>query len=147
MSYEEFFEAYHYRLVLTVNKLLKDWHVSEEVAQETMLKAWQQWDEIQPKLVQWMFLVARREAIDILRKRNRIAWLPILEIDEEGPGNLEEMQAVGDMIGHLPEYYQKAIILHIEGYSHQETADPRQSKYRLANARKKLRTMYHQEAS
>jgi RNA polymerase sigma-70 factor (ECF subfamily) len=58
------------RLTASVMRVLGDFDASEEVVQDALLAAWQQWpvDGIPDRPGAWLWTVARRRAIDVLRR-------------------------------------------------------------------------------
>ncbi len=63
------------RLAASVMRILGDFDVAEEVVQDALLAAWQQWpvDGIPERPGAWLWTVARRRAIDLLRRDRRYA--------------------------------------------------------------------------
>ncbi len=58
------------RLAASVTRILGDFDLAEEVVQDALLAAWQQWpvDGIPERPGAWLWTVARRRAIDLLRR-------------------------------------------------------------------------------
>src|SRR5260221_4752197 len=58
------------KLAASVTRILGDFDAAEEVVQEALLAAWQQWpaDGIPDRPGAWLWTVARRRAIDVLRR-------------------------------------------------------------------------------
>jgi RNA polymerase sigma factor (sigma-70 family) len=63
------------RLTASVMRILGDFDLAEEVVQDALLAAWQQWpaDGIPDRPGAWLWTVARRRAIDLLRRDRRYA--------------------------------------------------------------------------
>src|SRR5215467_7490152 len=61
------------RLAASVTRILGDFDASEEVVQDALLAAWQQWpvDGLPDRPGAWLWTVARRRAIDVLRRDMR----------------------------------------------------------------------------
>jgi RNA polymerase sigma factor (sigma-70 family) len=83
------------RLTASVVRVLGDLDAAEEVVQDALLAAWQQWpvDGIPDRPGAWLWTVARRRAVDVLRRdvrhREKLAALswPV-EPDDEGDDRL-----------------------------------------------------------
>lgn len=58
------------RLAASVTRILGDFDAAEEVVQDALLAAWQQWpaDGLPDRPAAWLWTVARRRAIDVLRR-------------------------------------------------------------------------------
>src|SRR5690349_21903206 len=71
------------RLAASVTRILGDFDAAEEVVQDAMLAAWQQWpvDGVQQRPAAWLWTVARRRAVDVLRRdvryREKLAQLAL----------------------------------------------------------------------
>jgi RNA polymerase sigma factor (sigma-70 family) len=79
------------RLAASVTRVLGDFDAAEEVVQDALLLAWQRWpvDGIPERPGAWLWTVARRRAVDVLRRNAR--WeakltrlaLPVKQDDED----------------------------------------------------------------
>jgi predicted RNA polymerase sigma factor len=58
------------RLAASVTRILGDFDAAEEVVQDALLAAWQQWPAggVPDRPGAWLWTVARRRAIDVLRR-------------------------------------------------------------------------------
>src|SRR5215472_2587623 len=71
------------RLAASVTRILGDFDAAEEVVQDALLAAWQQWpvDGLPDRPGAWLWTVARRRAIDVLRRdlryQDRVRALPL----------------------------------------------------------------------
>jgi predicted RNA polymerase sigma factor len=82
------------RLTASVMRVLGDFDAAEEVVQDALLAAWQQWpvEGIPDRPGAWLWTVARRRAVDVLRRdarhREKLAALrwPV-EPDDAGDGD------------------------------------------------------------
>src|SRR5262245_42607802 len=61
------------RLSASVLRVLGDFEEGEEIVQDTLLAAWQQWpvDGVPSRPAAWLWTVARRRAVDLLRRNVR----------------------------------------------------------------------------
>ncbi|HEY6297231.1 MAG TPA: sigma-70 family RNA polymerase sigma factor, partial [Streptosporangiaceae bacterium] len=79
------------QLAASVTRILGDFDAAEEVVQDALLAAWRQWprDGIPDRPGAWLWTVARRRAIDLLRRDVRFrelasaASLPVGQADED----------------------------------------------------------------
>jgi RNA polymerase sigma factor (sigma-70 family) len=79
------------RLAASVTRILGDFDAAEEVVQDALLAAWQQWpaDGLPDRPGAWLWTVARRRAIDVLRRdvryRARVPapGFPVQQADED----------------------------------------------------------------
>jgi RNA polymerase sigma factor (sigma-70 family) len=79
------------KLAASVTRILGDFDAAEEVVQEALLAAWRQWptDGIPDRPGAWLWTVARRRAIDLLRRDVRFRELasagsfPVAQADED----------------------------------------------------------------
>lgn len=70
---------------LSVRVLHDDGRLAQEVTQDTFLKVWHQadqWDPDKGKLTTWMLTIARRTAIDLLRREQRRPEISPGEFDD-----------------------------------------------------------------
>ena len=79
------------KLAASVTRILGDFDAAEEVVQDALLAAWRQWprDGIPDRPGAWLWTVARRRAIDLLRRDVRFrelasaASFPVSQADED----------------------------------------------------------------
>jgi RNA polymerase sigma-70 factor, ECF subfamily len=106
---------------------------ADDLAQETFyraLKAFQGgrgWlPSTQKEYRPWLFRIATNLAIDLLRRRTCLTWcdleaaaaVPTTGMDadpEEAYPHLEEAEVVRTTLGHLPDCYRRALMLHYHG--------------------------------
>ncbi|MEM1067940.1 MAG: sigma-70 family RNA polymerase sigma factor [Planctomycetota bacterium] len=73
-AFDALFQHFHPRLVRFLSKTLHGTSIDpDDVAQETMVKAWTKRDQFDPRyqFSTWVYTIARRTATDHLRKHNR----------------------------------------------------------------------------
>lgn len=123
-------------LVFTVAyRVLDDRDAAEDVAQQTFVQAWRRADSFEPgrDFAPWLATIARRSAIDSLRRRER---RPSTTLEETDPGHaelvtlppsaeqIETVWAVRDAIESLDDSDREIVRLqHLEGHTHSEIAD------------------------
>src|SRR5690349_13800643 len=80
------------RLTASVMRVLGDFDAAEEVVQDALLAAWRQWpvEGVPAQPSAWLWAVARRRAVDVLRRNTRlqeklasVAW-PVEQGPEDG---------------------------------------------------------------
>lgn len=115
----------HYpRLVARLALVVRDADEAQDLAQETMLRAWRAWPTLRPEEVgAWLHVVGLRLAISELRRRRRWGFLPLLD------GRSIEASATSDpalweALGRLGRSERAAIVLHVlEGFTYDEIAE------------------------
>lgn len=146
LTYDQAYEQYYGHLVRYVHQLTYDWSASEDIAQDTMLKAWLHWESIQCRIRQWLFRVAYNASIDHLRRRNCIEMTDIAIVDTEQDSDMTEVVALSALVDELPEKYKQVIQLRIQQYRDKDIADilnitPTDSKTRASRGRILMRKM------
>lgn len=122
---------------LSVRVLNDDGRLAQEVTQDTFLKVWHQadqWDPERGKLTTWMLTIARRTAIDLLRKEQRRPEISPGEFDDVlgvvGQRSLvddprwQDGKLLRELLAHLPDEQRQAIELAFYyDMSHTEVAE------------------------
>lgn len=112
-----------FRYALT---LLRDRHLAEEAAQETMIAVWKgaQRFEARSKVSTWIFGIARNKAFDLIRREKRGDRTPDVSLvsPDPAPGLLRQEVVAGAM-STLPEPQREVVFLTFyEGLSYGEIA-------------------------
>ena len=130
-----------------------------EVAHDAFLKAFRSIDSVDPErpFRAWFRQVLVRCAVDHHRSTRRHhatlvpeADPPEASVPADGLGALEAGEILA-LLGALPEVQRDVFNLYeVDGYSHDEIADllgiaPGTSRSHLTRARRRLRTLYHQQ--
>lgn len=136
-------------------RLLQDRAAADDVAQETFVRAYQHLADFTPgraTFASWLFLIARRQCLDLLRKRSRQATdtLPAPDAQttrtaRDDAATHELAAAIEQAVSELPEDQRTALLL--AEYEGQSTADiaaamessPKSVESRLYRARQFLR--------
>jgi RNA polymerase sigma factor (sigma-70 family) len=167
-TFEEVYLQFHRLIYHIAYKLTKDAHLSEDIVQETFLKAYRKWDTLIDfrKIQGWLSSIANRTAIDFIRKESKrkedlvddqnscdtafIASSSRMVEAEVDYLFLEE--DIQQRIGLLPASQQEVLRLKaIQGLSDQEIAqkldlNPSTVKTRYHRARKQLHVLMNKSA-
>lgn len=148
-------DLYRYGLWLT-----KDAQISEDLVQETFLRAWKAMDQLKdPKAVKsWLFTIYRRENARRFEKK-RPDTSPIDDINVDQFTHVEDSFAKADVIAlrkslkELPEEYLEPLLMQVlGGYTCDEIGEMLGIKSgavmtRLFRARKKMRAILEDDGS
>jgi len=107
--------------------ILGDRHLAADATQETFVKAWRGAHsfDVAREFGPWIYAIARRSSIDILRRRREVVS-DEMEIAEEPPGIEDVWEAfeVRHAVDRLPEEEREVVRLtHLEGLTHSEAAE------------------------
>lgn len=122
-SFEAWYRDHHARLRTLCQRLLRDRGMAEDVAQETLLRAWTRRDEIRPEEVGvWLSVVAKRICISILRREGRVVALdPEFEQADHDADpalaviRMESSRSVRDALAEVEERQRNVLYLHEVG--------------------------------
>jgi RNA polymerase sigma factor (sigma-70 family) len=167
-SFEDVYIQFHRLIYHIAYKLTKDAHLSEDIVQETFMKAYRKWDTLIDfrKIQSWLSSIANRTAIDFIRKESRRR--EELVDDQEtydspfigsSTGSVESEvdfhlleEEIEAGIGMLPATQQEVLRLKaIDGLSDKEIArrlnlNPATVKTRYHRARKQLNVLLNKSA-
>jgi RNA polymerase sigma-70 factor (ECF subfamily) len=146
-AFRELYDRYADRVFRYAFTLLRDQHLAEEAAQETMIAVWKSAGRFEgrSKVSTWIFGIARNKAFDLVRREKRGDRTPDLSLvsPDPAPALLRERQVAGAM-AELPEPQREVVFLTFyEGLSYGEIAGilkiPEGTvKSRMFHAKKKL---------
>lgn len=153
--FEALFAAYHQPILNYLYRLVGDGARAEELCQEAFTRAYQarrSLDRVE-NVRAWLYRVATNAARDHLRRRRRLAWLPLLDeepaLSVEGPeAATAEAQAVHKALLKLdPDLRVPLVLYTCQELSTQEIADvmgvSREAvKQRLVRARLRFKEVY-----
>ena len=131
-AFGEIFDQYQTPLVNYLYRVVGDWELAADLAQDTFLKAYQalaRTDETL-QLAPWLYRIATNTALDALRRRKRITWVPFLEdFEPPAPGSDPGSTVPNEDVLHqalqaLPADQRIPLILHLhQGLSYKEIAE------------------------
>lgn len=130
---EEFYDRHHQLALAVAYRVLKDWHLAEDVIQETFLALWRQAKSFKPQrgsARSWFLSIVRHRAIDITRGRSfaheRFS-LDQYEVQHYYTDVWQEVsqeldkELVRKAVESLPEEQRETIMLaYFEGYTGQQ---------------------------
>jgi RNA polymerase sigma factor (sigma-70 family) len=167
-SFDDIYLQFHRLIYHIAYKLTKDAHLSEDIVQETFMKAYRKWDTLIDfrKIQSWLSSIANRTAIDFIRKESKrkedlvddqetydspfVASSTRMVESEIDFHFLEE--EIEEGIGMLPAPQQEVLRLKaIQGLSDKEIAqkldlNPATVKTRYHRARKQLNVLLNKSA-
>lgn len=155
-SIELLYEEYQRPLLAYLTRLVSDREAAEDLCQETFVKALRGWSQrdASASVAAWIYRIATNTAYDFLRRRRRIRFSPLLDIEpipNAAPSmeaRLDEGEPVQRALEQLPPMYRLPLVLHsCDGHSTQEIADAlgvsnSAIKTRLFRARERFREAY-----
>ena len=106
--------------------MLRNRHLAEEVAQETLIAVWKSAGRFagRSKVSTWIFGIARNQALRMLRKEERGSRLPDIPLTTPDPSRqIEREKKVEEAMNTLPDAQREVVFLtFFEGLSYQEIA-------------------------
>ena len=153
---EPLYEEYQRPVLAYLTRLISDREAAEDLCQETFIKAMRGWEQRDPtaSVVAWLYRIATNTAYDYLRRRRRIRFTPLIDVDAPPSGahsmesRLDEEEVVQHALAQLPTMYRLPLVLHsCHGRSTQEIAEAMGCsnsaiKTRLFRARERFREVY-----
>jgi RNA polymerase sigma-70 factor (ECF subfamily) len=127
-AFESLLLRYERLVWTTAWQILRDYHATQDVTQETFLIAHKRLHELrEPDAVGvWLCRIARREAIRANQSYNAMQPIDRLEPPAAGPANevSDEQQATIDAIARLPEHERVVVVLrYLNGHAVTEVAE------------------------
>jgi RNA polymerase sigma factor (sigma-70 family) len=123
-AFEEAFDGLFVRAFRVARRILGDPTTAEDVAAETMARAFAHWRKIgdQPWREGWVVRVATNLSLDIARSRNRMTDAAMREEAREDD-DVAVRLALVEAMARLPKRQREVVALrHLAGLSEQETA-------------------------
>ena len=121
-EFEALFNTYQQSITTYLNYLLGDVARSEELAQETFLRAYRELERglqvEHPKA--WLYRIATHIANDHFRRARLVQWLPLLDVESESllqapnpADDIPEQLAVRAALARLKPQYRIPLVLHL----------------------------------
>lgn len=112
-NFAEMYQRYSKKLNRMIFNMTKDAFLAEDVVQETFIKAFSKMETIKDseKIGAWLTVIAKRTAIDYLRKENRYLITPL----EDGQLFVESINSSVEQAAELMEIME-AVHLQISGW-------------------------------
>ena len=160
-SFTDVVERYQTPLVQFLYGMVGNLEQAEDLAQDTLLKAYEAMERRRPGQqfsAGWLYRIARNTALDTLRRKRLIAWLPIDLVETLLPargdfaGRVAERELVQQVLACLPARYRACLLLRtVAGLSNGEIAESMGISTRNVNtllfrARERFRLVYAQLA-
>lgn len=127
----ELFERFHRNILVYLYGLVHEAQWAQDLTQETFLRVLRARSSL-PEVTNpraWLYRVATNVALNALKRRRRLTWLPLQASDREpAPGSglaerVGERSALEDALASLPPGYRAALLLHKrDGLSTSEVA-------------------------
>ena len=131
-AFSALFERFQTPIVNYIYRLVSDWEVANDLAQDAFLKAYTALPRTDEALQfsPWLYRIATNTALDALRRRKRITWVPF-KLDMEPPTSVPDMairHAEGDAIqkalAQVPPDQRTCLVLNMyQGMSYKEIAE------------------------
>ena len=134
-AFDEFYTHYHRRLHRFCIQRLGDSHDSEDVVQETFVRAWRALPTFagERRFYPWLTVIAANLCVDTLRRRSRQTPVEASRLQAEDPGTYETEDAILQDVdvktmmaafGQLSERYQRVLKLREEAeWTYRQIAD------------------------
>jgi RNA polymerase sigma-70 factor (ECF subfamily) len=153
---EQLFRDYYNSLYVYLHRLVGDQKQAEDLTQDTFVKAYRALGRLPTDANEraWLYRIATNTALDSLRRRRLISWLPLFEGDSHPAASVSfaepslESVAVQQALKRLPPRYRAPLVLYAcQGLSTHEIAEILHIsrgavKTRLFRAREKFRKLY-----
>ena len=131
-AFAQIFDRYQTPLVNYLYRVVGDWEQAADLTQDTFLKAYQALGRTDEslQLAPWLYRIATNTALDALRRRKRITWLPFLpEMDPPAPGsdpgvNVPNADLIRLALQAVPTDLRIPLVLHLhQGLAYKEIAE------------------------
>jgi RNA polymerase sigma-70 factor (ECF subfamily) len=128
-AFAAIFERFQSPIVNYVYRLVGDWETANDLAQDTFLKAYtalpRTGEDLQ--ISPWLYRIATNTALDSLRRRKRITWVPF-KLDMEPPAlhsdpapRQAESDAIQRALAQVPPDQRTCLVLNMyQGLSYKE---------------------------
>ncbi|MFC1993697.1 RNA polymerase sigma factor [Chloroflexota bacterium] len=156
-AWESVVNQYQVPLSRYLYNMVKDREVAKDLTQDTFLEAYHALPRTQPdlNLKAWLYRIATNNAIQVLRRRKLISWIPWVdykavpgETTDGHEDRLSDREQIHRTLKKIPEKYRAVLLLHDnQGFNCKEIGQtlnisPDAAKKRLARAREMFRDAY-----
>lgn len=109
-TFQNLYKTHYNRVYYAALKMTKDPSLAEDVLQETFIKAYDKLGEVKEegKVGAWLATIAKRKAIDCLRKNKRLVSLPVEELPFT---DYEVVEGVVELKLEIEETFHKISVL------------------------------------
>lgn len=130
-AYQALVLRFMHQVFIVAYNILYDYHQTEDITQETFLKAWSALKTLrQPeKFSQWLLEITRNLALDWLKTKGKKEAVPLSSLPEQvdkkihGSRLSQTTERILDEIGKLSVDYQEIMIMrHVNNLSYKEIA-------------------------
>jgi len=131
-AFAAIFERFQTPLVNYIFRLVGDWDTAHDLAQDTFLKAYSALPQTDDSLQisPWLYRIATNTALDSLRRRKRITWVPFkVEMEPPAPQSdpaprHAESDSIQQALALVPSDLRTCLVLNMyQGLSYKEIAD------------------------
>ena len=126
VAFKRLFDRFADRVSRYAYTILRNRHLAEEVAQETMIAVWKGAAKFagRSRVSTWIFGIARNQAYSIVRKEIRAERIPPPKLIEPDPApRILRREKVGRALDRLPDDQREVVFLTFyEGLSYKEIA-------------------------
>src|SRR5215218_5139289 len=126
------FDRYQTPIVNYLYRVVGDWELATDLAQDSFLKAYQALGRTDPDLqiAPWLYRIATNTALDALRRRKRITWVPFkVEMEPIAPQSdyaprQADQDAIQGALEKVPADQRTCLVLNMyQGMSYKEIAE------------------------
>jgi RNA polymerase sigma-70 factor (ECF subfamily) len=131
-AFAAIFERFQTPIVNYIYRIIGDWDAANDLAQDTFLKAYTALPNTDESLQisPWLYRIATNTALDSLRRRKRITWVPF-RMEFEPPAlhadpapRQAESDAISQALAQVPPDLRTCLVLNMyQGLSYKEIAD------------------------
>lgn len=131
-AFTSIFERFQTPLVNYIYRLVGDWDAAHDLTQDTFLKAYNALPRTEETLQvsPWLYRIATNTALDSLRRRKRITWVPFqLDMDPPAPQSdpaprQADSDAIQQALSRVPPDQRICLVLNMyQGLSYKEIAE------------------------
>jgi RNA polymerase sigma-70 factor (ECF subfamily) len=129
-AFGQLFERFQTPIVNYLYRVVGDWDAANDLAQDSFLKAYQALPRTAEglQISPWLYRIATNTALDALRRRKRITWVPFKVENEPHVSDTAARHAESDAIQHaleqVPPDQRTCLVLNMsQGMSYKEIAE------------------------